>query len=174
MENAKFQPSFVTTGNPASVNESAALQHLPGQLGCTVEVGNKKWQYVLLDTGAVAAATPGVVAANDVAYWKDRTNYLVTNDERMSEAGVNGVAGVFGCAVTAGYYCFIQRGGRASVYQDTGTAAAGTVGSGSTASTCGLVFTTVGTAPINLPVAVALGAAATNMVSVELLLDPIR
>ena len=171
MENSKFQPAFVTGGNPASVNEQTP--HLLGQLGCTVEVGNKKWQYVLLDTGCVAAATSGVVAANDLAFWKDRTKYLVTNDLRFSEAGRNGVAGVLGCAVTAGYGCFIQRGGRATLNQDYGTAAAGTLASAYSGTGAGAEFTAVGTYPSYFVIGVALGANSSG-VSTELLIDPIR
>lgn len=172
MENAKFQPAFVWTGNPATVNESSP--HLPGQLGVTVEVGNKKWQYVQLDTGAVAANTVGVVAANDLAFWKDRTNYLVTNDLRQSEAGRNAVAGVFGAAITAGYYCFVQRGGRASVNEDSGTAAAGSIMTAHSGTGAGCLANNEATAPVCLPVGVALGASANSVVSVELVLDPVK
>jgi len=171
MENNKFQPAFVWTGNPATVNEQTP--HLPGQLGCKIEVGNKKWQYVQLDTGCVAANTVGVVAANDLAFWKDRTAYLVTNDIRQSESKSNSCCGVFGVAVTAGYYCFVQTGGRATVAQGSGTAAAGSLASAYASGTAAdALFTNESTYPINLVIGRALGADSSG-VAIELLIDPI-
>lgn len=171
MENAKFQPAFVQGGNPASVNEQTP--HLVGQLGITVEVGNKKWQYVKLDSGAVAANTCGAVASKDLAFWKDRANYIVTNDLRQAPLGRSGVAGVFGAAITAGYHCFIQRGGTATVNQDNGTAAAGTWGSAYSGTGCGVDFRSVGGTAALYPEFCVANAADDSGVSVELYIDRI-
>jgi hypothetical protein len=69
-----------------------------------------------------------VVAAGDLAFWKDKAPYLVTNDIAQALGAVeatnnnkrNFVAGVFLNAVTAGNYCWIQQGGRANVLAASG------------------------------------------------------
>ena len=68
------------------------------------------------------------MAANQLAYWKDKSQYIVTNDVTQANAanmaGVawansgfrNYVAGIFRSAVTAGRYCdILQRGRNISV-----------------------------------------------------------
>jgi len=108
------------TGDPDTVNVSSSFIR-PGELGaqynCDRQGRGWKYQLVQLDSGATASTGIGVVAANHLAYWKDKTSYLVTNDYNQSEGGntsnafANFVAGVFRNAVTAGNYCFIlQRG----------------------------------------------------------------
>jgi len=89
-----------------------------GELGAMEEWRDRRYQRVQLDSGATDSTTVGAVAANQLAYWKDRDNYLVTNDSRfafnstLANSGYrNAVAGIFRCAVTAGYYCDILQGG---------------------------------------------------------------
>jgi|WetSurMetagenome_2_1015567.scaffolds.fasta_scaffold01234_3 hypothetical protein len=110
------QTMYVQTGNPDTW-KMETLQR-PGELGKAYDVNDRAYQRVKLDSGATAANTVGVVAANQLAFWKDRANYLVTNDKRQALLGgvansfMNNVAGVFRSAVTAGYYCDILIRGR--------------------------------------------------------------
>jgi len=119
--------------NIEAVNESSTGTgvgiHI-GELGGRVEltqtgVGTKEYQKVQLDSGAVAGSGPGVVAIGQLAYWKDKSKYLVTNDPGQaigasSVANVNTpfrneVAGVFTVAATAGNYTWVQQKGNNTV-----------------------------------------------------------
>jgi hypothetical protein len=110
------QTLYVPTGNPDTWSQEV-LQR-PGELGKAYDVNDRTYQRVKLDSGATAANTVGVVAANQLAFWKDKANYIVTNDKRQALLGgvansfANNVAGVFRSAVTAGHYCDILIRGR--------------------------------------------------------------
>ena len=66
-----------------------------------------------------------VVAAAQLAFWKDRSLYLVTNDLVQTQGVIgnrNQVAGVFRAAITAGRYCMIlKRGQDISIVATAGT-----------------------------------------------------
>jgi len=89
-----------------------------GELGKAYDANDRTYQRVKLDSGVSASNTVGIVAANQIAFWKDRSNYIVTNDKRfalldgVANSFMNNVAGVFRSAVTAGYYCDILIRGR--------------------------------------------------------------
>lgn len=110
------QTMYVQTGDPDTWHVET-LQR-PGELGKAYDVNDRAYQRVKLDSGATASNTVGVVAANQLAFWKDRANYIVTNDKRFALLGgiansfANNVAGVFRHAVTAGHYCDILIRGR--------------------------------------------------------------
>lgn len=145
----------------------------PGELGKKIEVGGKGYQLVQLDSGATSSTTAGAVVCGSLAFWKDRSRFLVTNDKIQAQGGNtnarNQYAGVFlpttygGAAgstgPTAGYYCVIQqRGQHVGVKQDNGTAAAGQFQVPYTSATAGVDTVTVGTAPIVPPVGIATAA----------------
>lgn len=113
---AGSQTVYVITGNPDTSQEETAFR--PGEIGQTFEYDTKSYQAVKLDSGATAATPSGVVAANQLAYWKDKTNFVVTNDLRQSNR--NNVAGIFRMANTAGYerVFILQRGDAISVKSD--------------------------------------------------------
>lgn len=100
----------------------------PGELGAHVISPSdaKEYQIIKLDSGAVAAAGAGVVAAGQLAFWKNRASYLVTNDKVQAIGGPSlstsrdAVAGVFTTALTAGRHGAIQLKGRRSVKTDGG------------------------------------------------------
>ena len=114
----------------------------PGELGSQIQIGNKSYQLIQLDSGA-AASTAGAPVTGSVAFWKDRSKYLVTTDKQVAEGGptiaktVNSVAGVFcqtasganvagTASLTAGNYGVIQqRGPHVGVLTSSGTSAAG-------------------------------------------------
>ena len=102
-----------------------------GELGKQIQIGNKAYQLVQVDSGATASTGAGhAPQCGDVAFWKDRKNYLVTNDKvqvDVAESGgvgqANGVAGVFcslkttgqaggDTSITPGNYGFVQQRGR--------------------------------------------------------------
>jgi hypothetical protein len=105
---------------------NVASLYKPAELGGRLAVAKKAYQLVQLDSGATAATNAGVVAAGDLAFWKDRSNYLVTNDKDQAVGGPtvanarNSVCGVFTFAATAGRYCVVQQRGRRSVRTDGG------------------------------------------------------
>jgi len=81
-------------------------------LGVTVRYNGNLYRYVKFDDGTDSVAS----AAGKVAYWKslDPANgtFTVTCDVSSAIAsGVNMCAGVFGTAVTDGYYTWIQISG---------------------------------------------------------------
>ena len=107
------------------MNESSLYK--PGELGSQIQTTlDKAYQLVQLDSGATSSTGAGVVVAGDLAFWKDRSNFLVTNDKVQAVGGPgvtasrNSVAGVFTVAATAGYYTVVQQRGRRSVVSDGG------------------------------------------------------
>lgn len=120
MPNAnRVQSLYVSAGNPDSENITTAYlaaTFRSGEIGMSMDVNDRTYTRVVLDSGATAATATGVVAANQLAFWKDRSQYLVTNDSKQSDLGAtnfrNSVAGIFRTAVTAGNSCFILIRGR--------------------------------------------------------------
>src|SRR5882672_2831734 len=79
---------------------NATTLYKPGELGSQVQIGTKAYQLIQVDSGATAAATPGhAPQCGDLAFWKNKSAYLVTNDRVQAQGGVtnsrNLVAGVF-------------------------------------------------------------------------------
>lgn len=140
MPNAnRIQTLFIDTGNPDTMNVSTMLR--PDELGAAYDVNDRAYQIVQVDSGCTAATPAGVVAATQIAYWKDRSTYKVTNDSRFGLVGGvansyrNNVAGVFRNAATAGnYVCLLQRGRSISV-KEVGSATAGMTLCASTSTT---------------------------------------
>lgn len=110
---------FIPDGNPDDYNESTIRR--AGDLGTRFPYDDRVYGVVKLDSGATASTPIGAVAANQLAYWKDRNNHIVTNDVRFSELNYTGVAGIFRLAVTAGNYCAVLVKGRAINVNITGT-----------------------------------------------------
>lgn len=175
---------WLPTGNPDTTNISSAdfnsLGGQPGSLGIRFEASppDRAYQRVQLDSGAVAGSLSGVVAANQVAYWKDKSKYIVTNDAPQANA-VNGgavtnsgfrnfVAGIFRSAVTAGSYCDILQRGRSISVKTTGAPAAGDFLVGDTSATAAQAATvTAGTAPTAKTIGVVVGPAVANVTPVD-------
>lgn len=115
--NRTFETAYIGPfSDIGSVNSATA--YYPGQLGQRVVEGNKEYQFVQLDTGALTSATNG-----QLLYWKDLTNYIVTNNNLFAAGGATTTtsksfaAGVATTTVTAGYYTFIQQKGPHSAIQ---------------------------------------------------------
>jgi len=154
---------------------NATTLYKPGELGSQIQtVNGKAYQLIQLDSGATASTAAGTPVAGHLAFWKDRTKYLVTNDKAQAEnpgsaAASSSVAGVFcsltsGAAgtatITAGNFGVIQqRGTHVGVLSGSNTAAKGDVLAPDSASaTAQAQKYTPGTAPANFPVAIATAA----------------
>ncbi len=142
-----------TFSSPDAFN--AATLYKPGELGSRFEVTGKAYQVVQLDSGATASTGAGAVAAGMLAFWKDRSNYVVTNDKAqaiggpVASNGRNAYAGVFQVAGTAGNYVMIQQRGPSAtaLLTDSGSAVIGDMLVPHTAATAGVVVVAQGTAP---------------------------
>lgn len=167
------QPIYLPTGNPDTWHDPTL--YAAGELGLAFDYNDRAYQRVRVDSGATAANPIGVVAVNTLAFWKDKDQYLVTNDDRQAIGGStvnawrNQVAGIFRHAVTAGDYCdILQRGDNIPV---AAAAFAGGIGQRCIAQTTGtaqVTFEAVGAANTYQVVGVARGAAAwTNLVQAD-------
>ena len=180
--NFSNQSVYTFTGNPATMNVSSLYK--PGELGQRIiDTNGNGWQLVQLDSGATSATSVGVVAAGQVAYWKDRTNYIVTNDSNQCLTAVgnpaqansefrNYPAGVFGVAATAGNYCFVQQRGRANVKAAAGgTYTIGNYAVCNTGTAADITTVAVGTAPTVLSIGLVAGARSAPNAPVDLALE---
>lgn len=97
--------------NPYQVSSAGSLNaptpfYAPGEIGSAYndQSTGRAYVRVKLDSGATASTPTGAPLLGQLAYWKDRTAALVTNDSRMSDCGpvgfINRVAGVFSCVPT--------------------------------------------------------------------------
>lgn len=148
-----------TLYNPAGMfTTGVATLYKPGELGKRIiTAAGPEYQVVLLDSGATASTGAGAVAAGQLAFWKNRAQYLVTNDKPQAYGGGtdksrNAIAGVFGGSITAGYYCTIQQRGLANVTTDGGGAAVGDQIVAKNAATAVGVLVAAGTAATCVPV----------------------
>lgn len=116
MSPAKYeQPAFyLQSGDPEG--ENVPTLAYPGQLGIRFTIvspqravpgvtagRSKRYQIVRTDSTMTVAPFPGAVA-----YWGDKTQYLVTTTSPTVAAGRNRVAGKFSNLVTPGNYTCIQ------------------------------------------------------------------
>lgn len=154
-------------------NINTATLYRPGELGSQIQtVSNKSYQLVQVDSGATASTGAGLPLSGHVAFWKDRSKYLVTNDKAQAEgANASAAAGVF-CSISGGasgtasitpaYYGVIQQRGTHSGVLTNGTAAAaGDVLAATvtaTSATAAVSKFTPGTAPTSTVVGVATAA----------------
>lgn len=161
---------YIRNGNPDTLNV-ASTGVRPGDVGrAWTDPAGIRRQLIKLDSGATAATPVGVTAANQLAYWKDKSASLVTNDVRMGEAQHNGVAGVFTAALTAGQYgCILKRKRGASV---KATGAAYVVGDTAVSNTAtpvaDVMRVAAGTAPTSQKVGDVIAVAAGGNVTLNI------
>lgn len=165
---------YSPTGNPDTANYTPA--YAPGEMGVYYDFGQRSYQIVQLDSGATSATPTGAVATNQLAYWKDKANYIVTNDARFALGGQgansayrNFVAGVFRTTVTAGNIChIIQRGNNIGVASD-GSGAVGDSAICATSTTLAQVTNVAaGTAAGPQVLGVIRGPAVSSVIPVDL------
>lgn len=147
----------------------------PGELGSQIQTTTgKAYQLIQLDSGATAATTAGLPVAGQLAFWKNKQAYIVTNDRaqvifpgnsnsRQAVAGVfcattvNGAAG--SATLTPGNYGVVQqRGPHVGIYTNANPVTAGQNIVADNAATAQGVAVAVGTAPTNPVVGIATAA----------------
>lgn len=152
----------VDLGSATSLS-SVNLAELPQgtALGQQFEQDGKIYKWVQVDTGT----GPVAIVAGGAAMYVDYDTDVVTMDT-TDAVSANCVAGGFlTAAVTDGYYTVIQIGGvQTGVKVDAGTGIGETLSQGTDGE---LVSTDVGTATVNLPVAVAITAASGGTATVK-------
>lgn len=143
-------------GNTEGLNGTGLLE--PGEIGGVLPGQGDQFQLVKMDSGATASTATGIPAAGQLAFWKDRTKYLVTNDSTQADAAHipagtllrdhrNSVAGVIEMAVVAGEHFFVHQKGPSNV--KTGTSPnAGDVLVAATGTGADAGSTAAGTAPV--------------------------
>lgn len=160
---ARFSIVQTTDLSPATSVTSVNLASLPPgtALGQQFENDGKIYKWVQVDTGT----GPVAIVAGGAAMYTGATNDVVTMDS-TDAVSANSVAGGFLTgAVTDTYYTVIQVGGvQTGVKVDAGTAIGECLSQGTDGE---LVSTTVGTAAVNLPVAVAITAASGGTATVK-------
>jgi len=160
------------TGNPDTFNEPSL--YAGGSLGQRLEKNDLSYQLVKADSGATASTATGVIAATQLAFWKDPDAYIVTNNApqalggQVTNAYRNFVAGVFRTAVTAGYYCYIlQRGSGVDIKMTSG-GGIGQLMTANSGTAADAVAVAVGTQLTYLGLGRLRGASANNVVNVDL------
>lgn len=158
--------------NPYQVGSAGTLNaptpfYAPGEIGQAYNCQSTGRGYVRvkLDSGATSATPTGAPLVGQLAYWKDRTAALVTNDSRMSDCGpsgfINRVAGVFSVVPTTAagingtdgqplqYVTDIIIQGLSVPVATTGTPVLGSIATADTTTTTARALTTgaVNTAP---------------------------
>ncbi len=145
--NRIISPYLPGTGNPdtayqlVSTVPGAYSPYAPGDLGNVYDTVDKTYRVCVLDSGATSASPAGAVAANQIAFWKDKANFIVTNDSRLGLLGGaatsfrNNVAGLFRSAVPAGAQFFLLVKGRSVNVKEVGSATAGMTLCASTSTT---------------------------------------
>ena len=174
----RIHAPYMPNGTPDKTN-APSPHYAPGELGCSFVDQNTGCAYLRaqLDSGATSATAVGVVVANQLAYWKDESQLIVTNDKNQCDAGpsgaINRVAGVFQTAVTAApgvngtdgnpvmYLCDLLIRGRSRKVQ----AASALIGAQATADTSSNVARAVYTTGVNTaPVSQILGVFASSTI----------
>ncbi len=179
---SNYQPFYVgQAGSPDTYQEIGA-GYAPGELGTNGDWNDRSYQRVFLDSGATSATPAGAVAANQLAYWKNRSTYTVTNDSRFGFLGAtqtalsqrNNVAGIFRAAIVAGSACFVLQRGRQINVKEVGSATAGMTLIASTSTTAAdALGVAINTAPNCLTLGVVYTATAANVCVADVDIAPI-
>ena len=98
---------YMPNGTPDKTNAPTPLL-APGEVGCYFNDQNTQGDYlrVLVDSGCTSATPVGIISQGQLAFWKDQSQGLVTNDSRFCDLPytgpsnatypfINRVAGVF-------------------------------------------------------------------------------
>lgn len=158
-DNVNITPPTQLTGggNPPG----AFFPYAPGELGGSFDLNNRTYSLVQNDSGATSATPVGLVAANQVAFWKDKAAGIVTNDKRfalngtISNAAGNAIAGIYRVAAGAGNICCIlARGVNIPVASDGSGGGGQTAVVDTTAATARVSPVAVGTAPTYMTVGI--------------------
>ena len=175
-----YQPFYIGQAASPDTYQEVGAGYAAGELGTTGDWNDRSYQRVFLDSGATSATPAGAVAANELAYWKNRSTYTVTNDSRFAlfnntaSSFRNNVAGVFRAAVVAGSACFVLQRGRQINVKEVGSATAGMTLIASTSTTAAdALGVAINTAPNCLTLGVVYTATAANVCVADVDIAPI-
>jgi hypothetical protein len=158
-------------GNTEGLNGVGLME--PGELGGVLPFNSHQFQLVKMDSGATSATATGIPAAGQLAFWKDRANYLVTNDVRFADSalvpagqfprdGRDSVAGVIEMAVVAGEQFFVHQKGASTGVKVSTSPNPGDVFVPNSGTNADCTTTAAGTAPAGLPVGVVTSSTKTG------------
>lgn len=194
MPNTPSAPSsvYIQSGSPDTLNVSLGAQtvpgssrtYAPGELGLTIDRNDKTYTLVVVDSGCTSAAPAGQVLANQILYWKSKTQRVVTNDSRFAQntntaptgpvanAFRNMVAGIARVAVgvpgAGGNYIAMLVRGAGILIQSDGAGGAGDIAIASSSTTLPQVTNVAaGTASTYVRVGVIQGAASGGFIAVD-------
>lgn len=160
--NINKQTQYIGAASLPALNSATLYEG--GQIGQRItDTTGRVYQTVQCDSG------PTSVAAGDVAFWKTRSTYTVTNKLADAPQGRNGIAGVFPVLVTPGNYCRIQIGGQD--YAPVKTAGApnqGMIAVANSGSSADVIGIPAGTAPTYVPLGVFTAEPATGLTHIEI------
>lgn len=160
------------TGLPTTFNSPDL--YAGGQLGQVFEKNQATYQLVKCDSGATANTATGAVAATQLAFIKDPSQYIVTNNSpqalggQVANAYRNFVAGVFLTSVTAGNYCFIQQRGVGVSVKSAASGGVGQIAVANSGTDANVTHLSVGGNITYLPLGVERAAASGSAISVDL------
>lgn len=168
------QSAYLGSTGSFDTYQEASPGYAPGDLGVRFDSNDRSYQRVVLDSGATSSTPAGAVAANMLAYWKNRSTYTVTNDSRFAlfnntaNSFRNNIAGVFRAAVTAGNACFVLQRGRQINVKEAGSATAGMILISDTSTTAAEgLGVAINTAPNCQTLGVVYTATAANVAVVD-------
>jgi hypothetical protein len=164
----------------AALTNAPSPVYAPGEIGCAFneQIGGGSYLRVLLDSGATSASAVGAVAAGQLAFWKDQSRGIVTNDKNQCDVGpsgaINRVAGIFQLAVSTAagtndatgapvmYMCDLVIQKRQMNVAATGTLIAGAAAIADTTASVSRVISqaAVTTAPVSQVLGIVLSATA--------------
>lgn len=152
----RIQNPYMPQGKATLTNAPYDGFYAPGEIGCAFYDPSTGYAHARMraDSGATSATSTGAIAAGQLAFWKDRTQNIVTNHKPAAQYGpsgaINGVAGIFPLAVTAGYVCDIIIGGKGVTVAAASALIGAQATADTTASTARAIYTTgVNTAPVS-------------------------
>lgn len=178
MPSGRLDPSMYVGPFRSVERINVSTLYKPGELGSQLQIvgtsGAKAYQLVQVDSGATASTGAGhAPQCGDLAFWKNKSAYLVTNDRVQAQSGVtnsrNLVAGVF-CSITEGaagtasitpgnFGVIQQRGPHVGVLTSAATLSAGLYICASSSSTApDGVNIAIGSSPVGSVVGIATAA----------------
>jgi hypothetical protein len=163
----KAKAILIPGGDPDAMNEASLLH--AGELGQEFDWNDRVYQVVQFGSSCSS------VAANQLAFWQDRSTYKVTNVttsallNSVALSHRNNLAGIFRCVATANYYGCILKKGHNIYVSDTGSSSvAGDILIAASAASPIAKNLTLGTAPTYQTIGVAVASSGSNKVLADI------
>lgn len=180
MPYSNFRAVYVPTGNPDTVHYKPP--YAEGETGASYDAPiQRSYQVVMIDPDFKDDGPAGPILANQVAIWKNKALYTVTND-RAAVGNTAEVAGIFRVGVDdEDDWHFIRKGELVHVLQhgfnipvaSDGTGAAGDLAIlAHTGALSRVTHVTRGTAPGYPPIGMIRGAAVAGVINIDVNIQP--